>query len=621
MPQKRKPLGVTRGHGSASARRGSVSPLVAVSLVGLVGFVALAVDVGVMYAAKAELQRAADAAALAAAAELGVGTGNPIERARQAGMNYAAMNTVLNEPPILDSSDFVFGQAYIDQLTNRYVFIPDAPFSNAVRVRVRRTQGSPSGPIPTFFSAIFGRSSVDISASSAAVLTPRDIVFVLDVSASHNDDSELRSFRRTDVPIRGVWAHLWDTNLAPQPLQDGLPAGPSFGNMRTWGTNTVDPSWDFAADPGLVRIPKGGASGLTAAWISQTLSEKGFGTYTAAEASVIATGPRGETTTAYRRRVRVALGLDRWKSGKPGGQPGGNGDNVIDASEVVSMVPYPSTTAGAAASFSKRVGGSWDAYVNYVTSTSSSMNVYNPDHYVYGDPGLRYRYGLKTFVDFLQSNQCGDSRSPGLAGSPEQPMRAVVDAVLASLDLIEELQSNDLVGLAAYDKYGYGPADKPANLSWLTDDLNSIRTKVGLLQAGMWRSTTNTAQGIDKGVDVLFDSPRQRSNAAKVIILLTDGRPNQTRANPTQYYDEWLDYDHSPPKQDAVNAARDAAAQGVRIYTVSVGATCDLALMADIAAIGKGATFHAEGDVSTYREQLQEILRDLGGRRPVALIQ
>ena len=49
-----------------SRRRGVVAVLVAVILVTLLGFAALTVDVGAMYNARAELQRSADAAALAA---------------------------------------------------------------------------------------------------------------------------------------------------------------------------------------------------------------------------------------------------------------------------------------------------------------------------------------------------------------------------------------------------------------------------------------------------------------------------------------------------------------------------------------------------------------------------
>ena len=56
-----------------SGERGAVAVLTALSMVVLLGFVALAVDVGLLYAERAELQSGADAAALAIAGDCGQG--------------------------------------------------------------------------------------------------------------------------------------------------------------------------------------------------------------------------------------------------------------------------------------------------------------------------------------------------------------------------------------------------------------------------------------------------------------------------------------------------------------------------------------------------------------------
>ena len=52
------------------SRRASAMPLVAVICPVLLAFAALSVDIGMLYSAKAELQRSADAAALAGAGAL-----------------------------------------------------------------------------------------------------------------------------------------------------------------------------------------------------------------------------------------------------------------------------------------------------------------------------------------------------------------------------------------------------------------------------------------------------------------------------------------------------------------------------------------------------------------------
>ena len=57
-----------RIHVRKSSRRGTILPLVAVSMVTLLGFIALAIDLGMVMVAKTQLQNAADAAAFAARA-------------------------------------------------------------------------------------------------------------------------------------------------------------------------------------------------------------------------------------------------------------------------------------------------------------------------------------------------------------------------------------------------------------------------------------------------------------------------------------------------------------------------------------------------------------------------
>ena len=86
-----------------SSRRGVVVVFVAALLIVIMGFTVLAVDVGYMYNARAELQRAADASAMAAAAFLS--SGSPLDAEAdvriQAAM-YAALNEAAGEANIID---------------------------------------------------------------------------------------------------------------------------------------------------------------------------------------------------------------------------------------------------------------------------------------------------------------------------------------------------------------------------------------------------------------------------------------------------------------------------------------------------------------------------------------
>src|SRR5690606_38286178 len=106
---------------------------------------------------------------------------------------------------------------------------------------------------------------------------------------------------------------------------NGKPEGPKLGNMKTWGTDVTGPGWNFDQDPGLIRLRRNSSWNLSTNMVSQTLSAKGYGTYNSAEISAINSSSYDNDAAAYRRRVLVALGIYRWRSGKNNGQSGGNG--------------------------------------------------------------------------------------------------------------------------------------------------------------------------------------------------------------------------------------------------------------------------------------------------------
>ena len=193
-------------HGGWSSRRGAVVAQAAICMGVMTGFAALAVDVGHVYNVRTELQRSADAAALAAAATLSDWSmGDPRPVAVGVAQQYANLNEVLGAGVTLDQeSDVQFGAAHmLDSGKYEVDWAETDPIKlNAVRVRLRRTSGSPSGPVPLFFANVLGVSNSDVAAQATAVMTPRDISFVLDLSASHNDDSSLRSYRNPALDVK-----------------------------------------------------------------------------------------------------------------------------------------------------------------------------------------------------------------------------------------------------------------------------------------------------------------------------------------------------------------------------------------------------------------------------------
>ena len=134
-----------------SKQSGYVLVTVAAMLFILLGFAALAVDVGMMYGAHTSAQRAADAGALAGAftfSEAGPGA-TPADLqtgATTAAKNTAALNTIMGTP--------------IDPAKVDVAFIPDVT-NRLIQVDVRHQ-------IPTFFAGVLGYKNVTIGATAFA---------------------------------------------------------------------------------------------------------------------------------------------------------------------------------------------------------------------------------------------------------------------------------------------------------------------------------------------------------------------------------------------------------------------------------------------------------------------
>lgn len=143
---------ISRLRSLLSQDRGSALALIAIFLLGILGMLALAVDLGMLYEARGQAQRTADAAALAAAAAL-VDYGNSpgVEtRAFEYATAYVESNPVRSELASVDPADVVVN---LDLWR--------------VTVTVRRTADR-GNPVPTVFGRIVGRESVDVSAVATA---------------------------------------------------------------------------------------------------------------------------------------------------------------------------------------------------------------------------------------------------------------------------------------------------------------------------------------------------------------------------------------------------------------------------------------------------------------------
>ncbi len=595
-------------------RRAVVAVMVTVAMVVLLGFAALTIDVGAMYNARAELQRTADASALAAASMLtDFSQGDPAGAARIAAQDMATANRVLGRPMLLDpATDVVLGRSNYNADTNTFAFSPTEIFPDAIRVSVRMSEDSPNGRMSLFFAGILGKSSTALSASAIAIMLPRDIAIVADLSGSHNDDSELRNYRVTQINIHSVWdalpggiddvsGSLWNESEIPanwvEPGGD-IPqaAGPAWGFMQDLGFGTVDidENYDPTSDTGLINLAYN--QNWNDTQLESALYAQG---YVASEVNAIMSSDY-DGNGAYQYRVAAALGLAFWNSGHPGGlwsQRGvapadtGNANNWVGRTEL----EWTEAILGNTINESEDI---WLDYIDsYMSRTWSRLYQANAD--------FRYSFGAKTFMNYLLERRPTSSQTPELAGIPTQPMQAVKGAVRRMMDTIISIDTDDQVSLEVYGTTARHEMD-------LTSNFNAISDRLSSMQAAHYDGWTNMGGGIDRGIEELTSS-RARTTSRKVIILLTDGNANvdANGAYPT----------NSGGRAYALSAASRAAAAGIDIFTISVGAGADTATMQQIADMGSGEHFYAVGSIDQYSAQLDAIFNQLGGRRPVQLIQ
>ena len=159
--------------------RGQALVTMAVSLVMVLGFVGLAVDVGLMMLARNELQNAADAAALAGAGAMyknQFGTYDPAPNfARAADSATAAVKynkalaTALTHSNVTTGYWNVAGTpAGMQPTTKSPLVVNDAA---AVRVQIKKAPGSNGGSVVLFLAPMVGVSSEPIQASAVAVVS------------------------------------------------------------------------------------------------------------------------------------------------------------------------------------------------------------------------------------------------------------------------------------------------------------------------------------------------------------------------------------------------------------------------------------------------------------------
>jgi Flp pilus assembly protein TadG len=175
-------------------RDGTILPMLAVCLIGLFGFIGLAVDLGMLAVSRTQSQNAADTASLAACRTLNTKPGSvnsnlanavAAGKARVTSNRYMSQNFANAQISKIEAGQYlydptseIFRVATWTDVTNNQSATPSGGGSwTAIKVTLAISQ-------PTYFMRVFGVNGMPTGAKATAVFKPRDIAFVLDMTGS-----------------------------------------------------------------------------------------------------------------------------------------------------------------------------------------------------------------------------------------------------------------------------------------------------------------------------------------------------------------------------------------------------------------------------------------------------
>lgn len=616
--------------GKAKRSRQGVGPAAVLLLLGaLTATVALAADVGQIVLVRTQLQAAADSAAVAAAAEMDL----PGEKMLAVARRSLAGHHRGGGPVDPEAAEVEYGVWD----AGRRAFTARASPGNAVRVTARAQRGDDGSRL--FFGKLLKQFSFVQRASAVALANPRDVVFLVDLSGSMNDDTE--PCWATDL-LNGKHASL---------------GGPAVGDEMM---QNLYEDFGFGAYPGVlehVGAPSGVPQGRRA--YAELTRDGGplTGDQVPAEYRI---RPRDDEPTRQRKAYSAIIDFQLRR--------------IMPAAR-----PIPDSSANYAY---------WAKYLDYVIEP---IEVTAPDRRGrlppqqdddclrrFNNPNLstfghldgsvverfRNRVGYLTYVQFMVDhgrdlNPVRDRYVPLSQHSPDcpwhveqtpagafrfpprtQPMHSVRRALIAGLQMLKQRNSKipdvnqrDWVSIIAFDSLtGGGPVVEHP----LSADYHAAMLACCRLQAvGDKGATTATESAMILAREHLGTGARGpgRRAADKVLVLLTDGAPN-VYTSPPELIDRFVG-DHASGEfygngaywYDApLMQAMQMRAESWYTFPVGVGLGADQDFLDRLARLagtahGDGQTAHQSGGPAEYERRLAETFRLIIANPPVRLVQ
>lgn len=231
-----KSKAIQENRNSKRARRGIAVVYVAIGLTVMLGMAALAVDISMLYTAQSELQRSADAAALAGDWGLlderrlqgGCGEDEAFADAVASAQHLGTINSVLRSENVVTGDDVLLG--YLDfEAGDTELDTSDPSAWNSVMVTVQRNADR-GGSVMLNFARVFGLSSREMSASAVASFS--DAVKGFRVTSSSGNAGLLPFALQVDV-----WLGLLE---GTQTTGDHYAYDPETGSVSSGSDNVLE---------------------------------------------------------------------------------------------------------------------------------------------------------------------------------------------------------------------------------------------------------------------------------------------------------------------------------------------------------------------------------------------
>ncbi|MFW6168899.1 MAG: VWA domain-containing protein [Planctomycetota bacterium] len=594
-------------------RKGTILVLSAAMMVGLLGMLALSIDTGYIYTTQSQLDRAVDAAALSGASALVDGT----DATEESVVEYLIRNPV-GEPDGIVAEDldqliveFISEHSddYEIELGNwnpeglrppesetdqRFLTLSSGKLPSAIRVQMAYNN------LPTFFARALGHQSFDVKSEAIAIYQPRDIMLVLDLSGSMNDDSEFKSIGTfgKDVIMDGLET-IYEELDSPE-YGDVMQFEPEYITLE--GVDPIHPSnpkitVEYRYESVYVTSTKDISNVVIRDYDDHHTKFDELSGYTG-------TFSTGQPI----KKVWVKSGSNENDDGSGYGEafdfPPDRIRSIIKTALGLDDVAYPYNS------------GSWNDFIDYCRHDWDNKNA-----------GFHYQFGHANLINYWLQKKPAHDQTCDLWKVSAQPITAVKNAVDAFMEYITLVDTNDRVGLAVYNSSdGEGKVievdsgtGKLVPLIYDNDmegeGFDKVVETSNRHQASHYHNYTNIGAGMEAAREILKteqDGGAGRAGAFKMMVLLTDGRAN------------WHDgsYSTSAAEEHAISEAYAAADHRLPVVTISLGAGADTGLMQQVADITQSRHFNIPGgqSVDEYRQELIRVFQEIADERPLQLV-